>query len=392
MNEPVILSSVHPTSLTLQTTRYNPLSPESYISYQLTSFSTVASQNNAILSLQIIITLEPTDLNAVKLKYPLIKDINSIFFSFDVNFVTDFVSNAVEAVYIPQALQCDSWEGEGALTNRPAIVLYSIDLNQAEIKLTFSETVDISTVRLSEMRLQEVREKRFGAVSAMTNSSAKLTLVEGIYMTIYIDTQTLNYMKYSGICYSKATCLLSVTDRFILDYAGLKIQPIWDASVYAAKGPVTADVYVGDSIGPVLERWYIDMKEMVLYVLFNEPVIVLLNQTNTAAGLQGYNNHTIMRVIFAVTSGATIYPLYATTLHYSQYHTHLALQLRNCSIPQGNCNNDDILLYDLLKTQSSVVYLKVLGKIVDMSENSNELDSSDELIAIGAPGESINCV
>lgn len=225
-DEPVILSTVVVSALTVQSQPYNASHLSSYQSYQLTTFSSVVLSST--LSLTVVISFGSVDLNSIKGLYPLLSKQSSSWFSFTNLFAADSSYNYVKAVAPSAALPCSSYVVDQV---RPYITYYSLDMNAGMIYLKVSEAVLATSINMSELVVQSVDARRFG--HAVNLSSSTYTIEETFEeLVITIAPATLNEMKYYQIGYYLTSSYLSWSDHFLTDTTGNDIIPAWDASIY----------------------------------------------------------------------------------------------------------------------------------------------------------------
>lgn len=171
-NEPVILSSVVVSGLTLVSTRptvhYDNIQQAPYFFYRLTTSttasitpSTAGISTSAGLSENITLTFSANDLDQIKRRYPLLSSTVTSFLAPDSKFVGDYVLNGITQRNYQHALPVSSYEIDRVA---PKVIAYSLNM-QAQplyVQLTLSECIDIRTVRPDQLYLQNFATRRFG--------------------------------------------------------------------------------------------------------------------------------------------------------------------------------------------------------------------------------------
>lgn len=148
----------------------------------------------------------------------------------------------------------------------------------AVIILTFSETVDVSSVNLADAVIQSYPQRKYG--NFVRTSSSKFEIgapSESSIIFVTLDEQICNQMKFQKIGQTASSSLLSWGKVFLRDMASNLILPIYDASIPGVRNqPVMPDIFVPDRQPPVLEKWIFDFEESrSMFLYFSEPVEVM---------------------------------------------------------------------------------------------------------------------
>ena len=139
-SEPVTI--LRPSAITLQS---SPTANST--SYTLTGGALLSEPSAA--SLQVALT--DHDLNTIKALTDLATSVGNTFLSHTHNLTTDYALNEVFPVSSTRAIQT---AGIIRDTTLPLLIRFSLDMNAAELKLTYDETVDVSTIDVTAVTLQ----------------------------------------------------------------------------------------------------------------------------------------------------------------------------------------------------------------------------------------------
>ncbi|MDA8002435.1 MAG: hypothetical protein MPL62_14245, partial [Alphaproteobacteria bacterium] len=129
--EPVAV--LHPSTITLQS---SPTANST--SYTLTGGALLSEPSAA--SLQVVLTVE--DLNNIKALTDLATSVGNTFLSHTLNLTADYALNEVFPVSSHSAIPTGSIIPDMIA---PLLIRFSLDMNAAELRLTYEETVDVSS-------------------------------------------------------------------------------------------------------------------------------------------------------------------------------------------------------------------------------------------------------
>jgi hypothetical protein len=232
LSEPIILSTVKLTSLTVQLNGVVVGSTIQSRSYRLTSSSLVS--NSTTLSCTLEINLSQIDKNELNSRYPLVSSNATTFFSWDMSFLQDVSNNYIQSIKFTKPIQVTTFYKD---ITRPKVLLYVLDMSYSYIILEFSKTILPSSVNLSQIDIQDVDVRRFGNYIYLNDTTDGTSFQVGKLsssnsLRIIIGDDTLAYMKYYGIGSNDLTSYLAWSDVFVSDTAMNYLSPFWDASVY----------------------------------------------------------------------------------------------------------------------------------------------------------------
>lgn len=259
-NETIDASSIDPTQLTL-------LDNSTFIAYNLTGGENVPLLSNGTV---LMLKLNFVDRNAIKLNTDLATSINDTFIAITSLFIRDMNGNAISPIDTTQPLQADDFTPD---YTPPYLLKYELDMNSPLLRIYFSETVDVSTLNVSDITLQGEREYE-------DNSTQSHTLVEGLLpllsqslsengdiIEISIGESDSNAIKfYTSLATSFHDTYLSFPSSLIQDMNGNDIVPI-DSS-----NATQVHYYNPDQLGPVLRNFTLNLTSELLILTFDETV------------------------------------------------------------------------------------------------------------------------
>ena len=236
-DEPVDRSSLNVPSLAFQSSQ---LSSNLSTEHRLTGGFSPSEDG-----LEVVIYFTITDLNEIKRKDDLLTNLSTSFLVLDETFVSDMASNPVKSIGNGDAKQAElfiSDESRAILTN------YSLDSNTGVLELTFDETVDVSTFKIEQIRLQSSFRATqdangYNVANSIVDRSSDSTIVR-----ISISHEDLNALKARRIGLSFETSWLVYPSSALRDMNGNFVQARNNGLNSA---PVS--VYVHDTTPPALE-------------------------------------------------------------------------------------------------------------------------------------------
>jgi len=151
----------------------------------------------------------------------------------------------------------------------PAMSSWALNMNTGVITLSFSETMNASTLVVTKVILQDAATATVGKSYTLTNSTGSVT--NSTTITITLSTTDLNAIKaIDGLAKSQANSYIRFSAAAIADIAGNNLPAILDGSaVQCATGG-----YIADSSAPTLSNWALNMNTQTLELTFNEPVAI----------------------------------------------------------------------------------------------------------------------
>ena len=142
---------------------------------------------------------------------------NSTFISLTSNVISDAAT--IQLTPIPDSLAFRVSEYT-ADSSRPALARFTFDLDEGCLILEFSETVDVSTIQLSQFLLQSIPfttsvDVRLTTISLSGGNTASLDIL--------IERAYLNEIKRLPVCTSNSDCYLSFPETVLNDTNGNRV-------------------------------------------------------------------------------------------------------------------------------------------------------------------------
>ena len=359
-DETVLKESLNVTEITLQ---HNTSSFGEFFTLSLSENST----SDSVDGTSIVINIGIEDLNELKRLTEIATDENTTYLSLTVYAITDMASVPVNDISIDDALNVDVFVQDDI---NPVLVSFSLDMNEALLVLTFSETVEAESLNISAITLQSTE-------SALPNQ--EYTLIDGYLphysssdssdntiIEINIGIEDLNAIKK---IYQLATTVgntfISIPEEVINDMVGLTVDPI-----STDEGQQVAE-YIEDSESPILVNYSLDLSTELISLTFDETVNVhslVINRIIIQSAPDNDNNDTI----------------YSINLKHSA-----DLSSENSTVVSFKLDYDDlndIKLQIMLATRQNNTWLRLRsGAILDMAYDANAINSTVQNVNVFYP-------
>ncbi|CAI8014678.1 hypothetical protein GBAR_LOCUS9166 [Geodia barretti] len=174
------------------------------------------------------------------------------------------VDLAIEGVPDGQAIEVTGFTND---TTRPHLEEFSlIDITPGTVMLSFSETVNASSLNFAEVVLQTLYIRDFLAMVQLTGGSTNDSDSDIIEFTF--ETADLYRIQANEhLCTHQGNCYISFSQEFVTDMAGNPVAEITDD----APGYVAMD-FNHDRIPPELIEFSLNLENGTLLLTFNESV------------------------------------------------------------------------------------------------------------------------
>ena len=284
-SETVNVSSLDTTQITLQNAKSVFSSSVMAHSLTLSGGVVLTVGDNATVTVQL---LKP-DLDSLK-AVPIATERDTTYLSVTTDFILDMNDNAVVLIPPDNATVAIDFTND---TTRPFLEEYSIDLNVGLITLTFSETVDTSTVNLTQLTLQDART----ATSTFQLASSSHSLELQPIVTVFISKSDLDLLKQNReVATERDDTFLTLTNFTVDDMAGNDIHFIPDGF------GVRPQNYTEDITAPRLEAFDFDVDSGVLTLYYSE-TIDIYSFNHTSITLQSSPNISLSEHSFVLRDG-----------------------------------------------------------------------------------------
>ena len=237
------------------------------------------------------VTVELLKFDLDKLKaVPIATERRTTFLSITTSFVTDMNGNDVVLIPSHNATMARQFTDD---MTRPFLEEYSIDLNVGLITLTFSETVNTSTIDLPQLTLQDART----ANSTVQLFSSSHSLEFQPIVTVFISKVDLDLLKQNRlVATQREDTFLTLSNDTLRDMAGNEVYFIPDGS---GKRP---EIYIQDITAPELETFDFDVDSGLLTLYYSE-TIDIFSFNHTLVTLQSNSNLSLSEHSFVLRDG-----------------------------------------------------------------------------------------
>ena len=259
-DDPVNVASLNPTEITLQSVPDS--SDAESVSYTLTSGTAVNIDNY-----EVQLNINRVDLNEIKARTNLATERNNTYLSALGTTVSDLFGNPLQQIVPTQALQAAEFVGD---IIAPRLVEYSLDLNMGALILSFSETVNISNFRASQVTLQSVSNSSLpdAITLALSAEGNVVPNTSASAFTYFLDNTDLNFLKERPLIGNDSNdTFLSLTSLTISDMVGNSVIAISSETALQ-----TAD-HIVDLSPPTVSSVSFDLNTGTLSLSFSESVL-----------------------------------------------------------------------------------------------------------------------
>lgn len=255
-SETVNATSFSPTSITLQSVHNATLSRDQY---RLTGGSLISLTDSTMLTLMVTIT----DLDVIKAR-GIALDNTTTWLTMDNSTALDMSDNPV--VPIVNNFDAEPVSSYTADTTSPYLVNFTLDLTLEVLRLTFSETVDASSVNSTQFTLLNAPTDPAPHNYTLTSESTVISS-HGPVINISLSDYDLNEIKrLTGLATSPSDTYLSLTESAALDRSGnLVLSREGNTSLQAA-------AVIADLQRPTLNQFTFDLDEGQIIFTFSETV------------------------------------------------------------------------------------------------------------------------
>eukprot|EP00730_Choanoeca_flexa_P018630 TRINITY_DN9069_c0_g1_i2.p1 TRINITY_DN9069_c0_g1~~TRINITY_DN9069_c0_g1_i2.p1 ORF type:complete len:1518 (+),score=234.62 TRINITY_DN9069_c0_g1_i2:202-4554(+) len=148
-------------------------------------------------------------------------------------------------------------------TTNPELLAFAVNMNTSTLSLHFNEPVDVSTLQVNGLTLQNQTLAPIGTTVTLTNATAAST--DGLSIILELaEREILALQKLEMLFVSRSTALVTVTSNLIMDMAGNPVTAIADQDALQASS------FTEDAIRPVLSAASMDLSKAELLMTFSE--------------------------------------------------------------------------------------------------------------------------
>ena len=242
--------------------------------------------------------LDIVDLNNIKAIVEVATEPGDTFISITNETVYDMNRNEVNAISPEQAIRVSNFTTDNI---SPELVSFDLNLNDSLLHLTFDETVNVSSLVLSEVTILSSNSSLPAEEWTLSGGDppeySYSDSADGPVIIVQLGTFDTNELKrLKSLAISNSTTFISLTSQAILDMAGNSVQEI----TYGMALQVSE--YTEDEISPVLIDFDLDLNTGNLTLVFDETVnassvivsdLLLQNDSFPLSSLAIYNSSVI---------------------------------------------------------------------------------------------------
>ena len=170
-----------------------------------------------------------------------------------------------------QGLQVDSFTADK--TDPELAQFIEFDKNSGEIILSFTETINASSVRISNVYLQDWYQDDSSLNSVIQLSRVVVLTADSSILKFRLSIDDLNLIKAdSTLCNIGSTCWIRFNTLFVQDMSGNQIVSVLNSTTF--QETERADQFIRDTTPPNLVRFELDLNDGTLLFSFDETVDV----------------------------------------------------------------------------------------------------------------------
>ena len=280
-SETVNVSSLDVTQITLQSTQVH--SNSSY-NVSLTGGVLLTPNDNTTATVELL----KQDVDTIK-ALPLATSRYNTFLSVTMDMIMDMNSNRIVAIGDDMSQMAVAFVND---TTRPELQNFSLDVNSGVLTLTFSETVDPTTLTLTEITIQDAPGANSTFHFATTWSLQSDPIVFIYFSKVDLDALKLNRQVGTNL----NDTYITITNSTILDKSGNMVIGIPDGLA------LQVDLYIRDSTSPELEAFNLDIDSGRLTLFYSE-TIDIFSLDPTTITLQGASSMSDSLHSYTLTGG-----------------------------------------------------------------------------------------
>jgi hypothetical protein len=284
--------------------------------YRLTT-STASSVDGFTLQ----ISLSAADIFGLQSIDGVAKSTSNTFAVVEATFIDDIFGRDIVSITNGNGLQASAVVVD---STNPTLTQFSLNMSSGLLSLTFSESVNSTTLEATALTLQSAANlSSSGATSfTLTSGSAEFNSLR-TEAAITLSSVDLNAIKLDEtLCISSSSTFLSISSSLVQDLSGGSIDTIATSNAQAIQ------TFTPDTVKPVLSTSSLDMDTKTLNLTFTEPVLASsINISGVTLSNAAGDEFTLSASTTSSTSGLTI----SITLAQSDFDSLLASDIATSS-------------------------------------------------------------
>ena len=253
-NETVNASSLDPSKIVVQSYQSAPISLQHNIAN-----GKVLSRDSTV----VVFEIATDDLNRIKQIPSLATTTENTYVRFLYGGIRDMFGNAIQEVESSDALKASNYTED---KTSPILVNFDLDMDTAELILTFDETVNTSSLDVEGILLLGFNSSLSGDYFMLTNSSVTFDSFSTV-VTVVLSREDANEIKrLPDLAVDALSTYISIQSITIEDMNGNDVVGISQFNATAVRD------YVVDENRPILIEFHLDLDTNQLILTFNETV------------------------------------------------------------------------------------------------------------------------
>ena len=226
------------------------------------SLSPSSSSVSLIDSFSVTVSIGTDDLNRIKQIRSLATEIDNTYITVAASLVDDQAGNDFLAITDGKALQASDFIAD---SQDPSLVEWTMDMDQSQLILLFSETMDIRSLVVGGISL--LRFQGLVGGYSLTGYSQLLPDNADHMLVIQLSESDSNAIKTdTGLGTERGNSFISISSNTLSDMNMNNIVPI------GISDALQASVHIADQSNPVLTSYDLDLNLGLLSVTFDETV------------------------------------------------------------------------------------------------------------------------
>ena len=279
-SEPVLLSSIDTSVIQFQSSFKQVSTDEGFRAVAVTNAS-IYQPRDTESALLVALQLSHDNLNNLKQEPLVCRYTSNCYVVFSDSLLVDMADNAIAPVV--QAFPGQPLQQLLRDETQPELEAFDLNMDRAQLTLSFSEVVDPASLNASALCLHPTSNSSSSSSSSSSRYSWCLTGgssagrqvaadagVASTVVVVDVSSDDMRALKARRVASSANTTFLSMGAGAIVDTA---FEPNGVVGVPRSSA-LGVRSYTGDSVGPRLARFEVDMEVAEVRLLFNEPVEV----------------------------------------------------------------------------------------------------------------------
>lgn len=257
-SEPVVISTLQLEQLTFVSSRsVSPL-----VSHQIVGGSIHPTPLSA--SAEVVFNLTENDIVFLKGSENIASNSSNTFLTASSGLAEDTSGTYNVAINSNSAVEVRYFIAD---TTSPELLSFTLDVDNGEIVLLFSDVVDVSTFDVSALTLQGQKSRVPLEWHSLSVTSSSASSENSFTVVVHLGESDLNRIKQiRALATSMSDTYLTVRASLVDDLAGIDLTAITDGKA------LLVSRFTSDSHDPVLNSWILDMDQTQLILMFSEVV------------------------------------------------------------------------------------------------------------------------